>query len=427
MAHRGYIAEQNENGTWNILDVPIFAADTLVSEQGDEVPFDVEWMEEAVAWHQFKFREDSFLQPTNVHHDSDERGKMHAGRFLPKVVREFRFDGQDQQTLFADLLRIEDHVYQDIKRGVLEYLSVECNDVRYPRFSALALMPDTTPHFKFPPLSIAEERHVSDVTNPQSAAIAACEAGGVGLRLSASSAKPLRRFEMAEDKKPDEIEAMDDDAKKTEAMDDGASSGESEADKFFGKKRTLDEWNAILARVQEIVSGDAGGDVEANEDEEDDENPSEPISMSEDRREAVMATAKNRALEQRIEAMEARDKRRDSIAAAEARLTGYVVQDGELEGVYDKKGGAEALGLYVDTILANRPKPTTSPSEFSESDMTGLPAGFEFSSDPAQAGDQLKAYRQWDKLPASYRARVSRERHVELSTKPMSDLTRVTK
>ncbi len=467
----GYTAEQNEDGTWRILDVPFFSVTSMTTSEGDDFEFDEEWLKDAVEWHEWKHRiDDGYMEPLNVHHTSDPRGKYHAGRFLPNRVGKFKFDGESQATAFCDLRQIPGHTYARIKSGELTYLSAESNNVRNRRFSALALMPDTSPHHKYPPIRIDEERPYEPEVRQTNVALAPVEladAGALPLRLVASSENPLRRqamptlvakrqdrrtgqtvFEFSDgrelrhgdadrwalgaqfdddsddDKDKPPVEAKDDDGDDdkpdVEAKDDsddapdiggsddddddddegGGLSVDQIATMLKGAKFSLDDLGALRALVEEMTAALAG--QQAPVAEQNTVQTVEPgAQMNEHKRKAIEAKAENDALRQRVDAIEAKDTKREAIADAGAKLrdAGHVFQDGELDAMFDENG-AEGLKVYTDTRCKFEPAPVTpmnADAGLSSTEMAGLPGDFEFSENPETAAKQLAAHESYGK------------------------------
>ncbi len=437
----GYIAEQNESGTWNILDVPVFAVVSMETSGGETFEFDSAWMADALDWHQFKVREDDYLEPLNVHHDSDKRGKVHAGRFLPTRIGSFEFDGRQQETMFADLLRIPDDVYQGVKSGVISYVSAECNNVHNRRFSALAFMPDTSPQHKFPPVTIREER-VANRTNGRALAIAASETGGDVLSLAANegglrrittmktlTGKTIDRIsgeyvftfsDGSSSRGRDPLAFEFEEAPAPEKKDDESAEAEEGGGGIDAAAciSAIEDGTISVADFEAIsaaMAARAGASAEpAAGEPAPGDNPVEPAEMQELRGQLAESKAINIATQGRVDSIEAKAARTTALAAAREAITptGIVVQDAEFAEAYDEMGGASGLTRFVDTLKKHgaRGAPATSEEVVR---MDGLPSDFEFSENPGTAASQLEAYRQYDKTSAFTKRKYTREQYVQ--------------
>lgn len=148
-----YAATQNADGTWNVLDVPTFAA-----HQRSGLTIDRAWLESAVK-RAGELQTGEYAPPLHVGHHSDGAAKR-AGYFMPRRVESRQFGGSAAPlpVLMSDLLSVPDSAYQEIKAGRLPYVSVEVADLRKPEITSLALLADDAPWFKFPLLTIGEEQ-----------------------------------------------------------------------------------------------------------------------------------------------------------------------------------------------------------------------------------------------------------------------------
>lgn len=147
-----YAATQNPDGSWNVLDVPVFAAHERHGKKVDKA-----WLEGAVRRAQ-ELRASNYVAPLHVGHHPDGDVER-AGFFLPKRVESRAFaGGQPLPVVVADLLAVPADVYAEIKAGRLPYVSVEVADLNKPEISSLALLQDEAPFFKFPLLTIGQER-----------------------------------------------------------------------------------------------------------------------------------------------------------------------------------------------------------------------------------------------------------------------------
>ena len=68
----GYTATQHPDGTWSILDVPIFA-EVPKGARGSNQEVGREWMEEALRKARFRREKDGYIAPLHVHHTGPAR------------------------------------------------------------------------------------------------------------------------------------------------------------------------------------------------------------------------------------------------------------------------------------------------------------------------------------------------------------------
>ena len=145
-----YDAVENDDGTWDIKDVPIMLAD-----EGKGIT--PAWMKEAVKTAQKRLSQDKYLSPMQVQHEKPNQPPPEsAGFFIPERVGDFTYEGKKRSAVFATL-RVRSWVYSRIKRGELTYRSVHILDARKKEINALSLMDSLTPFFRLPMLTIGKE------------------------------------------------------------------------------------------------------------------------------------------------------------------------------------------------------------------------------------------------------------------------------
>lgn len=151
----GFTAKQNANGTWNVLNVPVFA--TLPAgarKNADEIGR--AWMLRAVERAKQRAAE-GYTGPCHIHHTGDAEPKRFAGKFLPREVGKLTYEGREVDAIFADLLDVPAFVYERIRAGELPFRSVEVFDWDKPELNALALMDTDVPFFRLGNLDITRE------------------------------------------------------------------------------------------------------------------------------------------------------------------------------------------------------------------------------------------------------------------------------
>lgn len=450
----GYRATQNEDGTWTVYDVPIFA-DSVFDIDGEDFTLDREWQDGALRRAQERAAF-GYFSPLHINHTSDPRGKVAAGLFLPKRVARFAFSDGEKWTTFADYLRVPDAVFQMMRRGELPYVSIEGKDVRKREISACALMPDTVPHHKFPLFTIGEV--VPNGTLPRFS-VAASEAGSArafasaGAEFAALSRFPMRKLIRKDyDVKTREFVFSFSDGSNERTKNGGAFEFEDVGDEAKGdepkstmgvkelaaalKGMTLTlaeigELRAVIDAAAKALEGAGGGETEKKP-EKPSNNPPE-AQMSEGDRAAIEAAQKS-AMEAKAEAAETRTKlaaieaeqaKAKAISDAATALKGHLVQAGELEAIF-AEGGAKGLGIYVAARKKHgRPAPVAGAPVTPEAiEFADLPKDFEFSADPDLREKQIRLSRAYDQASARTRGQMTRTRFIECNTLSAAVLAR---
>lgn len=148
-----YPSDQNPDGSWNVRDVPVFAAHVRFGKRITRV-----WLERAVAKAAAQ-QSAGYIAPLHVAHHGSGQAVERAGYILPRRVQDVAFGGGPARpTLVADLLSVPAEVYERIRAGALPYRSVEVADLAVPEVTSLALLEHDAPFFKFPLLTVGSER-----------------------------------------------------------------------------------------------------------------------------------------------------------------------------------------------------------------------------------------------------------------------------
>ncbi|MGB0890219.1 MAG: hypothetical protein ACPGWS_08045 [Solirubrobacterales bacterium] len=145
MASR-YQATRNSDGTFDILNVPIFG-ELPKNARGNDEDIGRAWMRKAIAKAQLREGE-GYLPPLHIHHHSFERGKP-AGHFKVTRVGKTTYEGEKIDVLFADLVKVHADVFELIRGGKLPYRSVEIHNFAEPEIDSLALLDSEVPFFRF--------------------------------------------------------------------------------------------------------------------------------------------------------------------------------------------------------------------------------------------------------------------------------------
>lgn len=321
---RGYRAKQNEDGTWNVLDVPIMA--DFESGHRKLKRVDRAWMEAAIERCSARFRQDGYLPACHVNHHGDPgRPTSRVGHFsLTRASREM-FEGQPRWVLFANLTRIPEATYQRIKSGELPYRSVEVHEPGGPpEVDSLALLEDEAPFFKFGVLTIDEESPNTEtsptlLSGSHAPAVAVCRAG--------SAIRALFRLQ-EETMEPDETgggATLDDVMKALAALASMIQGKGAEAEEHLGDESPVDESEKMMdddkpkdeteemACVGEGAGGSAKGDMLS--------------ALQSLRSDFAKLSASNAAQSERLDARDRTDTVSSRIDKAHEDLKGWPVSD----------------------------------------------------------------------------------------------------
>ena len=142
-----YQTETNEDGSVNVKDVEIFR---LGKHKG--FAYDKEWMDKAVANHTSQ-KADGFLPSVIIGHNQYDGNEKPSRGFLDNLRL-----SDDEQTVVADLTKIPEDVFGDMKKRAWPHRSVEV-DASGARFTALALLGGTQPYHKLPVMEFGSDEN----------------------------------------------------------------------------------------------------------------------------------------------------------------------------------------------------------------------------------------------------------------------------
>lgn len=134
---------KNEDGTFNIHEVPIFE---LGEHRGQS--YDQSWMTEALSNFTSLKADKKFLPRVIVGHTNDKEEKPAVG-FLDNL----KLQGK---TVMADLVNLAQKTFDEIRTKAWPSRSVEVNPLK-KKFTALALLGGSEPYFQFEPIDVKFE------------------------------------------------------------------------------------------------------------------------------------------------------------------------------------------------------------------------------------------------------------------------------
>ncbi len=216
-----YPAVQNEDGTWNVMGVRMYASHERkvpIGYKNGEVEYRTikvgrKELEEIVAYHKAMRSDQKFLFPLHVNHHEYVVGRtnqavMGAGYFIPTAVIREKLDGKQEDVLIGNLIGVRPHVFAMMERNELPYCSVERLELDKPVLSSLSSMEHDVPYFKFPLMTIgAKTPHAKFMAAPP-AVLASVEAASLASAVTLSLA--YEQFGKKDDDKPADDKPADD-------------------------------------------------------------------------------------------------------------------------------------------------------------------------------------------------------------------------
>ena len=345
-----YESIQNSDGSWNILDVPIFAEHDVRTGDG-QIHIGRKWMLQALEVAQIREREDRYLPPLHIHHHGTGRDTQLAGFFRLKEVRRSTYQGRPIWTTFADLVAVPEKVYEEIKRGRLPYRSVEIHRVSLPSIDSLAIMPDSVPFFRLPMLTVGEENPVGSAKKLQAVAAPALayRASGTGYALLST----LGGQEMATDTSRAEVVlgSWEEDEKEDSKIEINVEEKEEINESLRSKIST--SLREILSLMEEEIE-------EEEEEEEVKEQAPAPIDMASNHPVKASSSSADVQMMARLDAAE-RDLRQIKTEREIETRVGAIFADLEKRGLADdpirerltsiaQADGLPAMKAYADAL-----------------------------------------------------------------------------
>jgi len=135
-----YVTEVNDDGTYNVLNLEIFG---LGEHRGFN--YDDKWFAQVQKKHQ-ELEAKGYIPPVVIGHNNKNLPERKACGFFNNL----RIDGD---MILADLIKIPEEVYEDIKDRLYPYRSIEVSPEDF-EITALALLGGSEPYFKLPMLEV---------------------------------------------------------------------------------------------------------------------------------------------------------------------------------------------------------------------------------------------------------------------------------
>jgi hypothetical protein len=250
---RGYSAKQNPDGTWDILGVPAYGANSRsfgkipvtvngkIEEQEIGINHDADWLKKAIETAKLDYEERGYMAPLHIHHHGDSDKVERAGFFMPREVRRMVYGGKPLDILFVDLLKIPDRVYRLVKAGELPYRSVEVSreSDSEPEIKSLALLEHEPPYFKLPLLTIENEAACVSSSVQDGTLLAAYKAGGSVINFL------YKAEDVEEDKKSEE---------KAAPAVEGKPGGDAKADDETKKIESPEMEGSLMEKILMLLT-----------------------------------------------------------------------------------------------------------------------------------------------------------------------------
>lgn len=275
----GYTAIDNGDGTFDLLDVEIFAELPEGAKRNKE-EIGRDWMAAAVRKNRQREQE-GYLPPTHVFHSDDVTAKpIYAGKLRLKTVGEIQYEGRKLSAIFADIVDIPGDVFGLIEKGQMPYRSVEVHDWDNPEIDSLALMPTDVPYFRMRNLTVGQiVKRGANRFRSESPAVwhrSVGEAGSLILfrfqeKLMGPEDEKDKDKAAAADEKRDEEQVKDADGV-TRAEDNGDEEEKDEAKLEDGQ--TMPPWAAKMLEIMGAIAQRVGVAEQAP--------PEEPPESSDD-------------------------------------------------------------------------------------------------------------------------------------------------
>jgi hypothetical protein len=368
---------RNPDNTYNILLVPIMTelrAGEFPSPM-NEKPITDKWLQAAIDKAILREGEGHFGSVHENHHGSG-LPDIYCGRLQLWSVGDIEYNGEKRACLYANLLRVPEHIFKKIQSGELTYRSIEGISWDNPEIVSLALMATETPFWRLPMLTLGEEASQFEIIAKLSPRLAASLNSGEKTmaeekKIEAALPQPppappkeepkdikqeLHKAAPSETSMKGEASAM---GEKTAPGGLPAETGEKTAP--GGTEDNLEQHvRAFIKGCNKYFKG-VMVDVERPEEKK----PAEQeVKASDKGIELAEKQAKIDALEAKLAQKEQEDKVTALVAQAEKRLSGFRLTEPIRASMKEFAAyGDKALDKYVDVVKASLPKAAPSDPE----------------------------------------------------------------
>lgn len=338
-----YTAVDNRDGTFDILDVPIFAS-LPANAKRNEKPIGSQWMEKAIEKNKARAKE-GHLPPVHIQHHDVGVKPEYAGKFVLTRVGKIKHEGKEVDAIFADIVGMPQEVFERVQKGFLPYRSVEIFNWDDPEIDSLALMDTEVPFFRIEMLTIGEVVSRSTFSSQEEKSPAVFWKGeypklAILFRFQEKKMSDIKKFEDDEEKK-DDVKMGD------------LPGGGSEPQKFQGEEIL----SQVLALLQAIAQKVGAMPQQAQDEPVEDGNKAPVQEMSADIKTVAKLEGKISALEEAQARREKQDRINALVAKAKKDLSGYALSAKTEERLYKfAEIGDAALQDFVASHKENTPQ-----------------------------------------------------------------------
>lgn len=146
-----YQARRESDGTYTILDVEVFGC-VAENAHGTNPEVDDKFLLDCLTRYRARAAE-GYTPPLHIQHHGFGEQVERAGEFRLKRVQMTTYEGRNEPILWADFVRIPEHVFRRIETGEIPYRSVEV-DYDDREIQSIALLSHDAPYFKFRNLTV---------------------------------------------------------------------------------------------------------------------------------------------------------------------------------------------------------------------------------------------------------------------------------
>lgn len=353
--HPGIIRDaiENEDGTFNVLDVPIMPP---IPEGVANAPEDIgqEWMQAAIDFGKMEADFGQHLGSLHVHHhESMQDYPEYAGKILLRRLGTTTLEGKTVPCLFADFLFVPASIIDRMERNELSYRSPEVYDWTVTRVDTVALLSTEPPHNRMPMLRIGNRvpKSSSGVSRFQDTA-------AFSAAFFAASPPPYafaKEFPMPQ---PPVAKLADDDEKKKDAemQDDGGGVDVAAIVKMISSGDIAVKDFAAIQEAMASISGAPGEELQ-DEPEDIEEEAETPVQL----KDTPETVARLRAVEKRLDKRDKSDVVKDAVddEVAKLRAAGWhVSEEDEADMTHWAGQGEEHFARFAAAFRRNNPKET---------------------------------------------------------------------
>jgi len=349
-----YTAVDNGDGTFDVLEVPIFS-EIPAGDRRNKKSIDKAWMLKAVEQNR-KRKAEGYLPPVHVHHHEEGKDTSFAGYLELTGVKEIVYQGKKVSATFANIVKMPSEIFSRVEKGFLPYRSVEIHDWEHPEIDSLALLPDEVPFFRLALLTIGKKvkKEASIFSDISPALYWKAHESSMAILFRFDAENKMAKTEKFQEEKKEEEE------EKKEGMQDEAPPAPEQPAQPDKSEMMLGQMLALLQQMAKLMGIGNGQQQPAT--------PSEdviaPVGMKNKEKggENMADESKNMAkLEGEIAALKAKDTEREKrekvsalVAKAEKDLERYNI-DADTRKKIEKfaAAGDELLSDFVAAFKAH--------------------------------------------------------------------------